>query len=278
MNLVTSPLANTKGLPTDICGILLAIQVNGACHRHNLLEGSASGIMNVMETKKEGIMATMLETPSLVAGDRLTRDEFLRRWEEMPEVKKAELIGGVVYMSSPVSDDHGQSDLGIGGVLWTYVAHTPGTAAASNATWYMLRDAPQPDTHLRILAECGGNNRKVGKFLRGAPELCAETCLSSTAYDLHPKKDLYEKAGVQEYLVILLHEREVRWHRLTRGAYKRIAPTREGILHSSVFPGLWLNVPAFLGGDMRQVLNTLNQGLQSPEHTAFVEKLAKKRK
>jgi hypothetical protein len=31
----------------------------------------------------------------LVAGDRLTRDEFLRRWEEMPDLKKAELIGGV---------------------------------------------------------------------------------------------------------------------------------------------------------------------------------------
>ena len=44
--------------------------------------------------------------PPLRDGDRLTRDEFLRRWEEMPDLKRAELIDGVVCMPSPVSDLH----------------------------------------------------------------------------------------------------------------------------------------------------------------------------
>jgi len=40
--------------------------------------------------------------PPLENGDRLTRAEFERRYEAMPELKKAELIEGVVHMPSPV--------------------------------------------------------------------------------------------------------------------------------------------------------------------------------
>ena len=40
--------------------------------------------------------------PPLENGDRLTRDEFERRYEAMPHLKKAELIEGVVYVPSPV--------------------------------------------------------------------------------------------------------------------------------------------------------------------------------
>jgi len=50
-------------------------------------------------------MATVereLEIEPLVAGDRLTREEFLRRWEAIPELKKAELIGGGVAAARAV--------------------------------------------------------------------------------------------------------------------------------------------------------------------------------
>jgi uncharacterized protein YktB (UPF0637 family) len=40
--------------------------------------------------------------PLLEAGDRLSRDEFERRYERLPCLKKAELIEGIVYMPSPV--------------------------------------------------------------------------------------------------------------------------------------------------------------------------------
>ncbi len=42
------------------------------------------------------------EIPLLENGDRLTRPEFERRYAAMPQVKKAELIEGIVYMPSPV--------------------------------------------------------------------------------------------------------------------------------------------------------------------------------
>jgi hypothetical protein len=44
--------------------------------------------------------------PPLENGDRLTRDEFERRYEAMPHLKKAELIEGVVYVPSPVRYRH----------------------------------------------------------------------------------------------------------------------------------------------------------------------------
>ena len=42
------------------------------------------------------------QIPPLENGDRLTRPEFERRYDAMPDLKKAELIEGEVYMPSPV--------------------------------------------------------------------------------------------------------------------------------------------------------------------------------
>jgi hypothetical protein len=43
-----------------------------------------------------------VQIPPLEGGDHLTRDEFERRYEAQPDIKRAELIEGVVYMPSPV--------------------------------------------------------------------------------------------------------------------------------------------------------------------------------
>jgi hypothetical protein len=50
----------------------------------------------------------------------------------------------------------------------------------------------------------------------------------------------------------------------------------DGIMRSQVFPGLWLGVSDLLAGNIQQVLTVLQAGLQSAEHGAFVEKLARK--
>ena len=139
--------------------------------------------------------------PELICGDYMSRDEFLRRWEAMPQVKRAELIRGVVYMPSPVSWQHGDTEQNVAGWLAVYKASTAGCAGANNATWLMgEEDAPQPDTSLRILPEYGGQSRMEGQYAAGAPEFLAEVCISSTAYDLHQKLEVYQEAGVREYL------------------------------------------------------------------------------
>jgi hypothetical protein len=63
-------------------------------------------------------MATIEQcAPPLAAGDKLTREEFLQRWELHPEITRAELIGGTVYMPSPLSFDHAEIDSPVGGIF-----------------------------------------------------------------------------------------------------------------------------------------------------------------
>ena len=211
----------------------------------------------------------------LIAGDYLSREEFLERWEQLPGVKFAELIDGVVYMPSPMSVEHGENDGLVATWLGHYAAYTPGCSIGVNGTWYMLDDAPQPDVHLRITQD-GGTSWINEGFLHGAPELACETCKTSTSYDLHQKKDLYAAAGVKEYLAVLLKSGEVRWHRLVPDSYQTVPCSPDGVIRSVVFPGLWLNVAALLAGDLRALLDTLEKGLATPEHAEFVERLARK--
>ncbi|MGA7234635.1 MAG: hypothetical protein WBY44_03075 [Bryobacteraceae bacterium] len=51
-------------------------------------------------------IAAPVSPPPLRNGDHLTSDEFMRRWEAMPNLKHAELIDGIVYMPYPVSRLH----------------------------------------------------------------------------------------------------------------------------------------------------------------------------
>ena len=216
------------------------------------------------------------QAPLLNAGDNLSRDGFLRRWEAMPRLKFAELIGGVVFMPSPFSVAHGDRDFGIVTWLGVYAAATPGSVGSANTTWLMgEQDAPQLDTSLRILPECGASLGWQGSS-RGTPELAAEVCVSSWSYDLHQKRDLYFVAGVREYLTVLVEEEKVCWHRRVRGAFRDMPPGKDGVFCSAVFPALWLDRIALLEGDMARVLATLGQGLASTEHAAFVVRLARK--
>jgi hypothetical protein len=221
-------------------------------------------------------MATALEqrVPPLAAGDKLTRAEFMRRWEAHPEIKNAELIGGIVYMASPVSVEHGDMDGDVGCWLSTYKAATPGTAAGHNTTAFLLEDIPQPDINLRVLPEYDGGSWVEERYLHGIPELLTEICPSSASYDLHVKLDLYQAARVPEYLAILLFEQEIRWHVLTNDRYQLMPPDADGVFRSRVFPGLWLDGKALLAGDLQQVLARLRQGIASPEHQQFVAELA----
>src|SRR2546427_8920797 len=124
--------------------------------------------------------------PPLQSGDHLSAREFLRRYEAMPEVKKAELINGIVYMGSPVRlDQHGEPDNLLQTWLGTYSIATPGVKAATNSTARLgPDDAPQPDGLLRIVPQCGGQAQLDGKgYLEGAPGLAGEVAASSASLD-----------------------------------------------------------------------------------------------
>lgn len=210
-------------------------------------------------------------------GEHLTAPEFLRRYEAMPEVKKAELIEGIVYMPSPVRfDAHAVPDALMQTWLGTYSAQTPGTQVGGNGTVRLdIENVPQPDVIFRITDECGGLSRLDEKgYLVGPPELVVEIAASSTSIDLHDKLRAYRRNGVKEYLVWRTLDDAVDWFVLADGDYQRQAPDRKGHLQSVTLPGLVLNVPALLAQDGAAVLATLNAALKQPAHRAFVAKLA----
>ena len=121
-------------------------------------------------------MPTGLQFPPLSAGGRLTADEFVRRYEQMPDAFHAELVEGVVYPLEPASaEEHGEPQFDLVGWLGVYRAHTPRVRGGTNCT--LLLDAlnvPQPDGYLRLLTEFGGQSRLAGGYVRGAPELIVE--------------------------------------------------------------------------------------------------------
>lgn len=80
-------------------------------------------------------------------GDRLTRHEFEQRYQAMPQLKKAELIEGVVYVPSPLRfEPHAEPHGSIVGWLWVYRIATPGVRLGDNATVRLDMDnEPQPD-------------------------------------------------------------------------------------------------------------------------------------
>ena len=196
--------------------------------------------MSTVEQRSQSI-------PPLADGQRLDQAEFMRRYELTPPGFTAELIGGVVHVPSPLSRPHGRGSSRVSTWLGVYCAHTPGTDGLDNATTLMDdRSVPQPDSQLRILPECGGQGRDEGEYIAGAPELVAETARSSRKIDLGSKRDDYERAGVQEYIVVALDAKEVHWHVRRGDKLVRIDPDADGIYRSAVFPGLWLDPSALL--------------------------------
>lgn len=218
---------------------------------------------------------TVEPIPPLEPGDHLDQKTFHERYKAMPGNIRAELIGGIVYMPSPLKARHGESHIELGTWLNRYKAFTPGTSVLDNATM-ILDDAnePQPDVSLRVLPEYGGQTRKNSDgYIVGAPELMAEVALSSAAIDLHSKRREYELTGVREYIVIVLRENRVVWF-VRRGAgFVSLDPGSDGILRSEFFGGLWMDPAAMLREDTLRVEEVLQQGLASPEHKAFVGKL-----
>jgi Uma2 family endonuclease len=213
--------------------------------------------------------------PLLHSGDRLTQREFHRRYEAYPEDVKFELIGGIVYMASPLRRLHAIYHLKLGTLLSLYADATPGVEALDNATTILGEESePQPDLALRILPEYGGQSFTDQKdYVNRAPELIAEVAHSSHAIDLHQKKDDYEKAGVVEYLVLSVDEKSFHWFHFK--SKRKIQPDSKGIYRSRVFPGLWIDSRALLAREAARVNKVLQEGLASSAHAAFVRKLTK---
>jgi Uma2 family endonuclease len=211
--------------------------------------------------------------PPLVPGERLKQAEFHRRYAAYPEDVKFELIGGIVYMASPLRRTHGSYHPELATVLCIYKGATPGIEVLDNTTTILGEESePQPDLELRILAAFGGQSRETeDDYVEGPPELMVEVSHSTRVPDLHRKRDDYERAGVVEYVVLSVEEQKLYWWHFPSG--RMIKANRRGIARSQVFPGLWLDIRALLTRDTKRLSDVLQQGLASRAHAAFVKRL-----
>jgi Uma2 family endonuclease len=222
----------------------------------------------------------MVDPPrSLVEGQRLDQPTFHSLYESMPAGTRAELIGGVVLMPSPLRRAHGRAQVPV--VVWLdyYAENTPGVEVLDNATTILgWKSEPQPDVMLRILPRYGGRTRDQKGFVLGAPELVVEVAKATRYVDLGPKLTDYEQAGVVEYIVRAFGPDEILWFEQQQGALARTSLSADGIYRSGVFPGLWLDPNALVKGDRRRIRALLDLGCATPEHAAFVGRLAASRK
>ncbi len=231
-----------------------------------------------MSPAHASLAKALIEVPPLENGDRLTRTEFERRYVAMPEVRKAELIEGIVYMPSPVRLRlHARPHSHMNTWLGTYEARTPGLILGDNSTVRMdLDNEPQPDVLLLVDPALRGQARiSDDDYVEGAPELVAEIAASSASYDVGAKLKVYRRNGVREYVVYRVLDGEIDWYFLRGESYEKLSADA-GILKSEMFPGLWLDAAAFVQGDLAGVLDVLGEGLAMAEHTAFVRELKPK--
>lgn len=213
-----------------------------------------------------------MPVPPLVDGERLSRVEFERRYEAMPDIK-AELIGGVVHVASPTKAGHGRPHQLLSTCIGNYVAATPGVDASLETT-VRLGDEDEPEPDISLFVVGGGCREDAQGYLAGPPELVAEVSLSSLSLDLNAKRRAYERHGCREYLVLAVPDAALRAFALEGATLRPRALDPDGVFRSQAFPGLWLDGPAILRLDRRRADEVVRAGLASPEHAAFVRALA----
>ncbi len=211
----------------------------------------------------------------LEAGDHLDQATFHESYKAMPAKFRAELIGGIVIVPSPLSSEHGAYHALVMTWLGNYWIETPGTQARDNATAILGETSePQPDAALIIDPACGGQTGlSADGYATGPPELIVEVATSSASIDLHRKRRDYEQAGVLEYIVVLTRQRKIPRFVLQEGRFREISAGADGVMRSTVFPGLWLHTERLLQLDGLQVMDTLRQGMTTPEYAVFRQQL-----
>ena len=100
---------------------------------------------------------------------------------------------------------------------------TPGVRVADNSTVRLdLDNEPQPDVAVFLDPKLGGQALiSPDGYIERAPELVAEVTASTVSIDLGPKKHVYRRNGVREYVVWRVLDQAIDWFALRHGQYAR---------------------------------------------------------
>ncbi len=170
---------------------------------------------------------------------KMTYEEFLE-WAEADEDTYAEWVDGAVEMNSPVSLRHQDIANFLVGVLSTFV-RIRGLGRVTDAPFQMklARSGREPDVLFVATAHL---DRLKPTYLDGPADLVAEVVSpESIGRDRGDKFVEYEQAGIPEYWVIDPEAERVEfWQLNAKGRYESVAPSADGVYHSTVLTGLWL--------------------------------------
>ena len=214
--------------------------------------------------------------PPLENGDHLKWPEFARRYHAMRSHVKAELINGVVFMASPVSQRyHSSPHFNLITWLGTYRKRTKGVEGGGNGTLRLDdENSPQPDAFLFVRPEHGGHVQlDEDGYVIGAPEWAGEVSASTASLDMYEKKQTYKQFGVREYLVWRVYDQRIDWFILRGDDYELLPLSADGIYRSEVLPGLWLDPQMLIEDNIGRLDEVADQGIASPEHAVFVARL-----
>jgi len=231
-------------------------------------------ILTPTSAKRTSKPASGKKQPLLWEGQRLDRETFHRLYSDSPELKRVQLIEGIVYMPSPMRFvQHAHPEVSFTTWLTYFASFTPGVNSGGQATLKIDgKNEYQPDGMLfydkgQLIIDNDG-------YLVGVPELVVEVSASTISVDSNEKYLVYQKYGVKEYLLWNTEAKKITWYGRSGSKFVPMKPNREGIIKSKAFPGLWLNVAAMLKGNLKLVLKTLQEGLSSKEHQKFVASLS----
>ncbi len=215
-----------------------------------------------------------IDWSQLSEGMPLSRAEF----DQLGECRGLERLNGRLCLPPAAfrHRDHGQPHAILAFWATSYIASTSGIEISVASTVKMDADNdPEPDLSLFRTKSFGGRVILDPEgYLVGAPELAAEVSASTTYKDLTVKYKLYQKHGVNEYIVWNTEVGKFDWFELHDGRYQLRPTPEDGIYRSSVFPGLWLDYQSLQAFDYQGVLATLQSGFATPEHAKFVQQLA----
>lgn len=192
--------------------------------------------------------------PAVLTGVHVTEEEYL---EICDEDLKAELIGGVLVVSTPASVRHEQLQGFLQALLRTHVeAHSLGTVLGSRTPMRLEDEYFEPD----ILFVAQNRLERLGLvFLDGPADLVVEIVSpDSRALDRVVKRRAYEKHGVREYWLIDPERESAAFYLLEEKKYEEIL-TEEGIYRSQAVPGFWLKVAWLWQEPLPAVLEVLKE-------------------
>ena len=224
----------------------------------------------------------------LADGARMTPRVFHLLYDRTPHGFRAELIERKVYVASPSAGGHSGPHFNIAFPLGLYRSETPGLTGGIDQTTRLAESGEvQPDLFLRIRLDHGGrvgtwnlvDGEQVpagddGDYLDAGPEFVLEVSRSSLGRDRGPKRRDYVRGGVREYVIADVRGRRLIRYDLAENPDEPTPAPPDGVLKSRAMPGLWLNAPALFADDFIAVRRTCEAGLATPEHAAFVAKLA----